>query len=50
MGGIANIVVNHDGTADAELYGGYPGFTPGGACVMYDGTRVLGGGWIIRAE
>jgi tRNA-specific 2-thiouridylase len=21
--------------------------TPGQACVMYDGTRVLGGGWIV---
>jgi tRNA-specific 2-thiouridylase len=50
VGGIANIVVNGDGTADAELYGGYPGITPGQACVMYDGTRVLGGGWIMRVE
>ena len=27
---------------------GYRGITPGQACVMYDGTKVLGGGWIER--
>ncbi len=26
----------------------YDGITPGQACVLYDGTRVLGGGWIER--
>ena len=26
------------------------GVAPGQACVFYDGTRVLGGGWIERAE
>lgn len=49
-GGIAKIIVNQDGTADGELYGDYPGITPGQACVMYDGTRVLGGGWIIKMD
>jgi tRNA-specific 2-thiouridylase len=24
--------------------------TPGQACVIYDGTRVLGGGWIVKEE
>jgi hypothetical protein len=24
--------------------------TPGQACVIYDGDRVLGGGWISRPE
>jgi tRNA-specific 2-thiouridylase len=48
IGSIANIKVNSHGTGEAELYGGYPGITPGQACVMYSGTRVLGGGWITR--
>ena len=26
------------------------GVAPGQACVVYDGTRVLGGGWIMRAS
>lgn len=26
------------------------GIAPGQACVFYDGDRVLGGGWIVRAE
>jgi len=26
------------------------GIAPGQACVFYDGSRVLGGGWITRAE
>lgn len=25
-----------------------PGVAPGQACVVYDGNRVLGGGWIVR--
>jgi len=26
------------------------GVAPGQACVFYDGSRVLGGGWIERVE
>lgn len=26
------------------------GISPGQACVMYDGTRVLGGGWIVETS
>jgi tRNA-specific 2-thiouridylase len=26
------------------------GVAPGQACVVYDGTRVLGGGWIVREQ
>ena len=26
------------------------GVAPGQACVVYDGARVLGGGWITRDE
>ena len=32
--------------AEVELYEDYWAITPGQACVMYDGTRVIGGGWI----
>lgn len=28
----------------------YDAITPGQACVVYEGTRVLGGGWIERAQ
>jgi tRNA-specific 2-thiouridylase len=36
--------------ADVELLGIEEAVAPGQACVFYDGTRVLGGGWIARAE
>ncbi|MDO8839304.1 MAG: tRNA 2-thiouridine(34) synthase MnmA [Parvibaculum sp.] len=39
--------------ASVELLEGEDGVAPGQACVFYDpagGTRVLGGGWIARAE
>jgi len=39
-----------DGAADVELLGIEEAVAPGQACVFYDGTRVLGGGWIARAE
>ena len=32
--------------AQVELLTPYAGVAPGQACVMYDGSRVLGGGWI----
>lgn len=41
----ARVIPNQNG-AVIELYDDYPGITPGQACVMYDDTRVLGGGWI----
>ena len=47
-GSIANVKINASDTATVELYDGYPGITPGQACVMYNGSRVLGGGWITR--
>jgi tRNA-specific 2-thiouridylase len=37
-----------DGKADITLDSSYYGITPGQACVMYEGDRVLGGGWIIN--
>lgn len=36
-------------TADVQLENPYEGITPGQACVMYDDTRVLGGGWIVSS-
>lgn len=37
-----------DGDALITLFTPDKAVTPGQACVMYDGTRVLGGGWIVR--
>ena len=33
--------------AQIELETAYEGIAPGQACVIYDGDRVLGGGWIV---
>ncbi len=41
---------NHEGAAFVRLHDGEDGVSPGQACVLYDGMRVLGGGWIARAE
>lgn len=32
--------------ATVELHAPYEGIAPGQACVLYDGARVVGGGWI----
>jgi tRNA-specific 2-thiouridylase len=37
------------GRARVDLLEPQPGIAPGQACVFYDGTRLLGGGWIERA-
>jgi tRNA-specific 2-thiouridylase len=39
----------HD-VATISLQQPYEGVSPGQACVVYDGNRVLGGGWITRAH
>ncbi len=39
-----------DGTATVALDAPEHGVAPGQACVLYDGDRVLGGGWIRRAR
>ena len=41
-----------DGSAEVELCAAEEAVAPGQACVFYEesGTRVLGGGWIVRAE
>lgn len=38
------------GEALVRLHDGEDGVSPGQACVFYEGTRILGGGWITRAE
>jgi tRNA-specific 2-thiouridylase len=48
----ARVVRGPDRTASVELLAPEEAVAPGQACVFYerDGTRVLGGGWIARAE
>ncbi|MGE3770952.1 MAG: tRNA 2-thiouridine(34) synthase MnmA [Bdellovibrionales bacterium] len=38
-----------EGRGEVRLHAPYEGVAPGQACVMYDGSRVLGGGWIMGA-
>lgn len=38
-----------DGCAEVELKSAEEAIAPGQACVFYDGSRVLGGGWIKAA-
>jgi tRNA-specific 2-thiouridylase len=38
-----------DGRAQVELKAAEEAIAPGQACVFYDGSRVLGGGWIKAA-
>ncbi len=39
---------DNSGVAEVELIEPYPGVAPGQSCVFYDGSRLLGGGWICR--
>jgi tRNA-specific 2-thiouridylase len=45
----ATLVAAADGGADVRFDERQPAVTPGQAVTFYDGTRVLGGGWIERA-
>ena len=45
----AMLSASADGTATVALDAPEHGVAPGQACVLYDGDRVLGGGWIRRA-
>ena len=45
----ATLHASADGTATVALDAPEHGVAPGQACVLYDGERVLGGGWIRRA-
>jgi tRNA-specific 2-thiouridylase len=48
----ARIVAREGSAADVELIGHEDAVAPGQACVFYEeaGTRVLGGGWIVKTE
>jgi tRNA-specific 2-thiouridylase len=46
----AAAVSQADGSAMIDLASPQFGVAPGQACVLYDGDRVLGGGWIVRSE
>ena len=46
----AMLRVAADGDAELRLEEPQYGVSPGQAAVLYDGTRVLGGGWIAQAE
>ncbi|MFQ3307039.1 MAG: tRNA-specific 2-thiouridylase [Candidatus Midichloriaceae bacterium] len=45
-----NATISHieDKKFKVDLHEFYYGITPGQACVMYEGDRVLGGGWISK--
>jgi tRNA-specific 2-thiouridylase len=43
----ARIEINGD-SGKITLPSAYRAITPGQACVMYDGERMIGGGWITR--
>ena len=45
----ATIFAAPDGGAEVVLAAPEEGVAPGQACVAYDGSRVLGGGWIARS-
>ena len=48
----AHVTPLANGAAEVELRSGEEGVAPGQACVFYEesGSRVLGGGWIVKAE
>jgi tRNA-specific 2-thiouridylase len=45
----AEIVATDEGRATVRFAAPQVGVAPGQACVLYAGSRVLGGGWIARA-
>jgi tRNA-specific 2-thiouridylase len=49
-GVLAHVAVAEDGQAMVVFDEPQYGVSPGQACVIYDGSRVLGGGWITRDE
>jgi tRNA-specific 2-thiouridylase len=46
----ATLFLDAAGAGEAALDAPALGVAPGQACVCYEGTRVLGGGWIQRSE
>jgi tRNA-specific 2-thiouridylase len=47
-GSLARITMQGDQKMKVTLFEQEKAVTPGQACVIYDGSRVLGGGWITR--
>jgi tRNA-specific 2-thiouridylase len=45
----ATLFLDREGGGEAVLDTPALGVAPGQACVCYEGTRMLGGGWILRA-
>ncbi len=46
----ATVRSGESGKAEVVLDAPEYGVSPGQACVFYDGTRMLGGGWILRED
>lgn len=46
----ASVALADDGVIEARLHEAVAGVAPGQAGVIYQGERVLGGGWIVGAE
>ncbi len=46
----ATVTLDGQGAAVVTLVAPEHGVAPGQACVLYDGERVLGGGWIARED
>jgi tRNA-uridine 2-sulfurtransferase len=46
----ADIIMGDAGRATLRFHDVQFGVAPGQACVIYDGTRVLGGGWIAKTH
>jgi tRNA-uridine 2-sulfurtransferase len=46
----ARVTLGPDRTARVELLSPEEAIAPGQACVFYTGSRVLGGGWIAKAQ
>lgn len=46
----ATVYGAQEGWAEVKLKDSEAGVSPGQACVMYDGDRLLGGGWIAATE
>jgi tRNA-specific 2-thiouridylase len=47
---VASVTPSSESNARIALNTPYEGIAPGQACVVYDGTRVLGGGWIATSS
>ncbi len=46
----AQVALGQDGDLEVILEAPQYGVSPGQACVIYDGDRVLGGGWIAQTD